>query len=327
MATTHTSALGSSSAPLLARLHPSLYLSNHLSHSSRPSTSTSSPLEFPTVDINLSPLHSADSSSSEIPSPSSLVRYGSTTVICKISPTIVYPDAITGSSHNSNSSSSSTTNSNTIIPSIVLSPLSSPSSDFKSGPPSSYAQQITERLYSILDSSLPFDKDVLNIPADEDAEEEQGRVRAKWCLFADCSVIGFDGGLLEASHLAIVSALRQLQLPKAHYSLDDNVVIASSNRSDYWKLAQQFNTIPLVFGFGIYQGNLLTTPSSFESSLVSTSINITLSYPSGGKEPKLVAINSNGPLSLTDGTEDEQVLEKCITLAVQAGKKITSKMV
>lgn len=202
-----SSALASSSTALLARLHPSLYLSNHLAHSSRPASSASStkaPLDAPAVDVNLSPLTASSSRQPPgVPSPSALARWGSTTVICNITPTIVYPDAVQGSAATTTSSQSAST----IVPSISLTPLSSPSSDFKSGPPSEYAQHIAERLFAFLDAGLPFDKSVLNIATDGD--DEDSRVRAKWCLFADCSVIGFDGGLLEASFLAIVAALRQ----------------------------------------------------------------------------------------------------------------------
>lgn len=199
------------STSLLARLHPSLYLSHHLAHSSRPSTSTNSSLESPPIDINLSPLTTSSShrQPSSIPSPSSLVRYGSTTVICNITPTIVYPDAVSGSTLASSSAQSS----NTLIPSITLTPLSSPSSDFKSGPPSEYAQHVTERLYSFLEDAMPFDWSCLEIPTDEQqlAQGTEKRVRAKWALFADCSVIGSDGTLLEASFLAVVTALRQCE--------------------------------------------------------------------------------------------------------------------
>lgn len=72
---------------------------------------------------------------------------------------------------------------------------------------------------------MPFDPSALHIPTDlnvaggEAGEEaaqigsgsgsSKERVRAKWTLFADCVVIGFDGALLETCMLAIVAALRQ----------------------------------------------------------------------------------------------------------------------
>lgn len=226
-ATTAAAAGSSDASALLARLHPDLYLSNHLAHSSRASSSTSSPLTFPQVDLNIGPISSASSSANRpasIPSPSALVKYGSTTVICNITPSIVYPSAAESSSSSSSSSRASSSSSSTIIPSISLTPLSSPSNDFKSGAPSNYAQATTERLFSFLDAAMPFDPSVLHIPTDlvasdpaAEGEAAQGgsssssssRVRAKWTLFADCVVIGFDGALLETCMLAIIAALRQ----------------------------------------------------------------------------------------------------------------------
>lgn len=100
-----------------------------------------------------------------------------------------------------------------MIPNLSLTALSSPSHDFTSRAPSSYAQSVTERLYEFLDGSLPFDKKVLEIPIEGDelqmTERKKRSTKAKWCLFADCTVLGFDGGLLEASLLGIVVALRQ----------------------------------------------------------------------------------------------------------------------
>lgn len=199
------------SSSLLARLHPSHYLSTHLAHDSRPSSSRK-PLDFPDVDFNLGPIASSSSSSNRpawLPSPSALARHGSTTVVCNITPNIVYPPPTASTSVASSAQSGST-----LVPSINLTPLSSPSADFKSGAPSNFAQFTTERLFEFLASSLPFDPRVLDIPmAAEGGEEgkdgEEGPTRAKWCLFADCTVVGYDGGLLETALLAITAALRQ----------------------------------------------------------------------------------------------------------------------
>lgn len=204
-----TTPVSTDSSSLLARLHPSHYLSTHLSHSSRPSSSRS-PLDFPDVDLNLGPIASSSSSNRPewLPSPSALARIGPTTVICNITPSIVYPPQM--------STPSSSQAGSTVVPSINLTPLSSPSADFKSGAPSNFAQCTTERLYEFLDSSLPFEPEVLHIPTEggEAAgagveEAKRGPPRAKWCLFADCTVVGYDGALLETAMLAITAALRQ----------------------------------------------------------------------------------------------------------------------
>ncbi|PWN22328.1 hypothetical protein BCV69DRAFT_311140 [Microstroma glucosiphilum] len=366
-AATTAAATGSSNASaLLARLHPELYLSNHLAHSSRSSSSTSSPLTFPQVDLNLGPISSSSSSANRtagIPSPSALVKYGSTTVICNITPSIVYPSAAESSSSSSSSSSrASSSSSSTIIPSISLTPLSSPSNDFKSGAPSNYAQATTERLFSFLDAAMPFEPSVLHIPtdlvaADDSAGKEAvqsgssgsgGRVRAKWTLFADCVVIGFDGALLETCMLAIIAALRQVHLPKAVYSMDENVVIASPSAADYWSLKSKMTSLPLAFSMGIYKGTLLLTPSSFESDLLSSCIQLSLSYPNTAgssttlqqQKPVLSALHSTGPLSATNvkntsagggtGTvgaaEDEDLIAVCVQMAAVKGAEIVRLM-
>ncbi|CAO1619829.1 unnamed protein product [Parajaminaea phylloscopi] len=322
------STLAAASSSLLARLHPELYFSSHLAHSVRPSSSRV-PLEFPNVDLNLGPVSSHASSSKRpdwVPSPSALAKIGSTTVICKITASIVYPGAAPASASSPACS--------TLVPTLNLTPLSSPSSDFKSGAPSTFAQFTTEKLFEFLDSSMPFDPSVLDIPLEAGAgEPEDGRkVRAKWCLFADCSVIGFDGALLETSMLAIVAALRQVWLPRAYFSLDEGFVVASP--SDYWSLAEGMDRLPLAFGFGLYQGTLLATPSSFEADLCSSRLLLNLSYPSSAdtsEPPVLTALHSTGPLRASnlratsqDGevAEDETVIERCAELATKHGKVI-----
>ena len=164
------SASQADSSSLLARLHTSHYLSTHLAHDSRPSSSRK-PLDFPDVDFNLGPIASSSSSSNRpawVPSPSALARHGSTTVICNITPSIVYPPPTASTSVASSAQSSST-----LVPSINLTPLSSPSADFKSGAPSTFAQFTTERLSEFLDSSLPFDPRVLDIPTAREGGEEE----------------------------------------------------------------------------------------------------------------------------------------------------------
>lgn len=179
---------------------------------------------------------------------------------------------------------------------------------------------------------------------DEQQQKQQGAstVKAKWCLFADCTVIGFDGALLEASFLAVVAALRQLWLPKAYYSMDDSLVVASP--TDYWSLRDEMDALPLAFSFGIYESKLLAAPSSFEADLCTSHLSCSLCYDanaSGSTQGALSALHSTGPLRVTNlpssqkgstskskggPLEDEDVIAACVQLAGLKGQEIVKML-
>lgn len=127
-------------------------------------------------------------------------------------------------------------------------------------------------------------------------------------------------------------------LPKASFSLDENVIVASP--SDYWSLADQMDRIPLSFGFGIYDGTLLAAPSSFEAELCPTRLLLNLAYEASleaAGPPHLSALHSTGPLRANnvgpqakgrsdEPAEDEEVIESCAELAARKGKSIVAML-
>ncbi|KAI8369224.1 exosome component 8, isoform CRA_f [Radiomyces spectabilis] len=124
---------------------------------------------------------------------SAMVRLGGTTVVCGIKAEVTEPKV-------------DTPDQGYFVPNVELSPLCSPK--FRQGPPSEKAQAISEFIHQLFTKShiIPL----------KDLCIESGK--AVWVLHADIVCLNYDGNILDASILALVTALKDLTLPKAEVS-------------------------------------------------------------------------------------------------------------
>ncbi|KAI8060570.1 exosome complex component RRP43-like protein [Gongronella butleri] len=134
---------------------------------------------------------------------SAMVRLGGTIVVCGIKAEVCEPalDA---------------PNQGFLVPNVSLSPLCS--SKFRPGPPCEQAQAVSEFIHQL------FSRKPHLIPL-ENLCIEQGKVA--WVLYADIVCLNYDGNILDASLLALVQALRHLQLPQAEVS--ETMVVEADN--------------------------------------------------------------------------------------------------
>lgn len=113
-----------------------------------------------------------------------------------------------------------------------------------------------------------------------------------WVLYCDLVCLDDDGALLDVATVAIMSALKSLQLPEILYDTDTKVI----NVNEKVKHPISLKSLPVTSTFVMFeQKYLLTDPTADEENIAETTVSITtcdgkLSYvqQSGGDslEPK-----------------------------------------
>ncbi|KAF7732331.1 Exosome complex component RRP43 [Apophysomyces ossiformis] len=121
---------------------------------------------------------------------SAMVRLGGTTVVCGIKAEVCEPNVERPDE----------------VPNVELSPMCSPK--FRPGPPPEKAQAVSELIHQVFRDSqiLPLEKLCI----------ESGK--AVWVLYADIVCLNYDGNIMDASLLALVTALKDVTLPKTELS-------------------------------------------------------------------------------------------------------------
>ncbi|KAL1840843.1 hypothetical protein VTJ49DRAFT_7686 [Mycothermus thermophilus] len=136
-----------------------------------------------------------------------------------------------------------------LVPNIELATGSAP--QFLPGvPPTTLAQTLSTRVYSLLHSTRMVDVDDLRVwykPSErgggggedgdvtmtegtqdvEGQEEEPERVVAYWVLYIDLLFVSFDGNPFDVAWAAVVAALRDTQLPVARWDPDREILVCS----------------------------------------------------------------------------------------------------
>lgn len=116
-------------------------------------------------------------------------------------------------------------------------------------PPSSLAQTLSTRLYSLLHGSGLLDAEDLRVwytpppeleaaadadrmdeGEDEDGEEKR-ELKAYWTLYIDVLFLSFDGNPFDAAWVAMLAALRDARLPRAWWDADREMVLCSRGES------------------------------------------------------------------------------------------------
>lgn len=130
-----------------------------------------------------------------------------------------------------------------LVPNVELATGSAP--DFLPGvPPTTLAQTLSTKVFSLLHTSRLVDAQDLRIwykqPSldeddrmgedendDENVEDEQSELKAYWTLYIDVLFISFDGNPFDAAWAAIVAALRDTKLPRAWWDADREMAVCS----------------------------------------------------------------------------------------------------
>lgn len=292
-----------------AKLSPHPYLLAHLqpSPSSNPSSRANgrSPTQARTPHINTGSLTHAHGSA--------VVRLGDTTVVCGVRGEILLASDVPGYRVDRTSSNSTYPRYNEakeldlLVPNIELATGCSPA--FLPGqPPSTLAQSLSTRVYSLLHSSRLIDAEDLRIwyqppdlePEDgmdeddeDEAEESTTEVKAFWTLYIDILFISLDGNPFDAAWAAVLAALQDVRLPFAYWDVDREMILCSDEAEKSRKLS--LRGLPIASTYTIFLAKeqaqvrtqkdtkhwVLADPDTFEETLCDEQITLTVDCSKG----------------------------------------------
>ncbi|PSR83830.1 ribosomal protein S5 domain 2-type protein [Coniella lustricola] len=139
-----------------------------------------------------------------------------------------------------------------LVPNIELATGCSPS-HLPGAPPSTLAQTLSTRVYSLLHTARVLDAEDLRIwytpeeasagvnggdDAMRDVEGEgeelqlEPELRAYWTLYIDVLFVSLDGNAFDAAWAAVLAALRDTKLPKAWWDADREMVLCSRAKTN-----------------------------------------------------------------------------------------------
>ncbi|WYZ39339.1 hypothetical protein EsH8_III_001253 [Colletotrichum jinshuiense] len=255
---------------------------------------------------------------------SAVVRTGDTTVICGVRAETVLasdiPNFRTSANIDETKPSSELKDYDLLVPNIELATGCAP--QFLPGvPPTTLAQTLSTRVYSLLHSSKLVDPENLRIwhtrpsenagaagedddeKMDDDEEKVEGEkvVIAYWVLYIDIFFISFDGNPFDVAWAAVVAALRDTTIPVARWDTDREIVICSRDSQKPLTL----HGFPVACTAGVFTGReaaegpaaagkfwTLVDPDRLEESLCDEEITAVVDRSDG--ETKVLSISKHG---------------------------------
>jgi exosome complex component RRP43 len=244
---------------------------------------------------------------------------GDTTVICGVRGETILTQHIPN--HRANNEESELRDYDLLVPNIELATGSSPQF-LPGGPPTTLAQTLSTRIYSLLhDSKLIRPEDLRiwhtrpseRMAADEDKMEDENDdseqdgekyVAAYWVLYIDIFFISFDGNPFDAAWAATLAALRDTKLPSARYDPDREMILCT--RKD--PKALTITSMPVACTAAVFTGKetdrpsdgkfwLLVDPDRLEESLCDESITIVVDCQGGST--RILSISKHGGVVLS----------------------------
>lgn len=237
-----------------------------------------------------------------------MVRIGDTTVVCGIRGEILLAGNVAEYRVDKSSAAPSARPGynepkelDLLVPNIELATGCSPA--FLPGqPPTTLAQSLSTRIYSLLHSSGLINGEELRIwyqPPDlsdqdkmdeDDAEPIEPEVKAFWTLYIDILFISLDGNPFDAAWAAVVSALRNVRLPKAYWDPDREMILCEDTLSESKKL--QLKGLPLAVTMLVFRAReqeqgrdkkhwVLVDPDAFEEGLCDESVTVVVDCEGG----------------------------------------------
>lgn len=184
-------------------------------------------------------------------------------------------------------------------------------------PPTTLAQTLSTRVYSLLHSTALLDSDDLRVwytppslepgeddrmvegEADADNDLVEPEIKAYWVLYIDVLFVSFDGNPFDAAWIAILAALRDTKLPRAWWDPDREMVLCS--RSDSKALGVR--GLPIACTAAVLNEReaeiagqskffVLADPDRLEESLCDESITVVVDRTTG--ETRIRGISKSG---------------------------------
>ncbi|KAJ8266682.1 hypothetical protein GJAV_G00133430 [Gymnothorax javanicus] len=233
--------------------------------------------EFRTTTLNIGSISTADGSA--------LVKIGNTTVICGIKGELAAPPT-------------DAPNHGYIIPNVDLPPLCS--SKFRPGPPGEQAQAASQFIADVLESSEIILKEDLCL----------GKGKLCWVLYCDIMCLDYDGNLLDACLIALLAALKNVQLPEVSINKDTDLAEVDTDKKQHLNIAKH----PVGSSFAIFDDSIVIVDPTAEEEVLSTA---TLTIVTD-EDDKLSMLHKPGGTSLSS-----EKLQDCINRAVTRNHEIS----
>lgn len=182
-----------------------------------------------------------------------------------------------------------------IVPNVDLPSLCS--SRFRPGPPTPQAQIYSQQLLDIIKHSGCISAEDLCI------------VKGKlcWCLFIDVTCLNYDGGILDASVISVMAALKNTKIPEISVSNEDGSIIVGDDQKSL-----EVNNLAFSATFTLFNNTVLSDPTSEEENLAEGIITLFM--------------HEDGSMCGATGScsELEGKMASCILLARKRADKLTS---
>ncbi|KJZ74809.1 hypothetical protein HIM_05718 [Hirsutella minnesotensis 3608] len=250
---------------------------------------------------------------------SAVVRMGDTTVVCGVRCETILTSKIPN--YRASNDETEIKDYDLLVPNIELATGCAPQF-LPGGPPTTLAQTLSTRIYSLLHSSRLVQADDLriwhtkpdeNLEQDEDRMEEDTNepsdinnqhVAAYWVLYVDIFFISFDGNPFDAAWAATLAALKDTKIPVARYDTDRELVTCS--RSNVKSLS--LNGMPVACTAAVFTGKetdrpadgkywLLVDPDRLEETLCDESVTVVVDETDG--VTKILSLSKHGGLILS----------------------------
>ncbi|KAI1903412.1 hypothetical protein AGOR_G00026910 [Albula goreensis] len=233
--------------------------------------------EFRTTTLNIGSISTADGSA--------LVKIGNTTVICGIKGELASPPTETPSK-------------GYIVPNVDLPPLCS--SRFRPGPPGEQAQAASQFVADVIESS--------EVIQGEDLCIEKGKLC--WVLYCDIMCLDYDGNLLDACLVALVSALENVQLPEVTISKETDLAEVNMDKKRHLNIAKH----PIGSSFAVFDDSIVIVDPTAEEESLSTAMMTVVT----DEDDRLCTLYKPGGTSLSG-----EKLQDCISRAVTRNREVS----
>ncbi|CAG9563102.1 unnamed protein product [Danaus chrysippus] len=186
------------------------------------------------IKLNVNAIKTADASA--------VVKCGNTTVVCGIKLELAKPKA-------------EEPDVGFLVTNVELLPLCS--SKFRPGPPSDHAQVISNIVSDIVTNSKCINlKDLCIVPD-----------KLSWVLYCDMVCMDYDGSVVDACLITLMSSLKTLLLPSVSFDVETEEIKVDTTI----KTPLPVNGLPIATSFAVYQqlsrSVILTDPTAYEEEM------------------------------------------------------------
>jgi exosome complex RNA-binding protein Rrp42 (RNase PH superfamily) len=171
-----------------------------------------------------------------------------------------------------------------LVPNVTFCAGSSPG--IRSGPPTDYAQKLSQQVSSVLSRLLEWSSDE---SAELCVKESNGALL--WVIHIDAMVLNDAGNIFSAIWISVISALQELHLPSVRLDRDVGVVYYNPDKSTPFLPLRNFFPLPMSFTTFSERRALLLDPTDREEEIFDSRMLLLID---SGNHDKLLHVDAVG---------------------------------